>query len=242
MQRRRGVADERAGVAGRTYAGGRSTAPRRWARRAAAPRTTALSGGGRARHAVGMPSLYDLKPAFQRLLEPLVARVVARGSGPDPLTWFALLVSAGAGAATLAGGGWLWWVPVLLLGRMACNAAAGMVARRTGRTTRHGAVLNETGDVVSDWLCYMPWVAHAGAWSVLAFVAVATLTEVVALAAAAAGGVRSYAGPLGKADRAAAIAALAVVGAVATVPWWAFAALVALGALTVVRRWREGLA
>lgn len=189
-----------------------------------------------------MPSVYDLKPAFQRLLEPLVARIVAGGVGPDPLTWAALVVSAGIGAATWAGGRWLWIVPVLLLVRMGCNAADGMVARRTERVTRHGAVLNESGDVVADWLCYVPWVAHVSAWPVLAFAAMATLTEFVGVAGAAAGGPRSYAGPLGKSDRAAAIGVLAVVEIVATVPWWAFAVLVAAGAWTVVNRWRQAIA
>lgn len=190
---------------------------------------------------VDAPSLYDLKPAFQRLLAPLVARLADHGAGPDAVTWLALVVSAAAGAATWVGGRWLWLVPVLLLARMACNAADGMLARRTGRASRHGAVLNEVGDVVSDWLCYVPWAAHAGVWPVAAFVAATTLTEVVAVAAAATGSRRSFAGPLGKSDRALVVGVLAVVEALATVPPWAFAALAGAAVWTAANRWREVL-
>jgi CDP-diacylglycerol--glycerol-3-phosphate 3-phosphatidyltransferase len=45
-----------------------------------------------------MASIYDIKPAFQRLLRPLVARLAAAGVTANQVTLAALLVSYGVGA------------------------------------------------------------------------------------------------------------------------------------------------
>lgn len=41
--------------------------------------------------------------------------------------------------------------------RMALNALDGMLARECNQQTRLGAILNETGDVISDIALYLPF-------------------------------------------------------------------------------------
>src|SRR3989442_1083450 len=48
-----------------------------------------------------MPSIYDLKPRFQTLLRPLIAKLAARGCTPNLVTLLALLLSLIVGAAVL---------------------------------------------------------------------------------------------------------------------------------------------
>lgn len=198
-----------------------------------------------------MPSLYDVKPAFVRLLTPLVDLCARRGVTPNALTLAALVLS-------LLGGGLLWAFPrergvlaavaLVLLVRMALNAMDGSLARRTGQTTRLGEVLNEGGDVVADAGLYLPLLGVTAAPSLLVvlFVLLAGWTELAGLLPRLAGGERRYDGPLGKSDRAL-LVGLFLVAAAAGAPqgrWetWAFGAADALLALTCANRLRRGLA
>jgi len=194
-----------------------------------------------------MASIYDLKPAFQRLLRPLVARLVRAGVTPNQVTVAALLLSAAVGAVVaVTRARWsLLLLPGALLLRMALNALDGMMAREHGLTTRLGSLLNEVGDVLADALLYLPLALLPG-WppaAVVCAVALAGTSELAGVAAAAAGGSRRYDGPMGKSDRAAVFGALALalgLGApagrwLAVVLW----AVVALLAATVVNRVRR---
>lgn len=152
-------------------------------------------------------TLYAIKPKFQTVLRGLADRCIARGISADTLT------AAGLAAAALAGGliatagappqPWILLVPPLLFARIACNALDGMVARGGGTARPWGTVLNELGDRAADLLCF-GGVILSGALS--PFVALALLTllllvSYVGVVGQAAGGERSHAGPLGKADR-----------------------------------------
>ncbi|HET9767457.1 MAG TPA: CDP-alcohol phosphatidyltransferase family protein, partial [Thermoanaerobaculia bacterium] len=74
-----------------------------------------------------MASIYDLKPAFQRLLRPLVARLASAGVTPNQVTVAALLLSAAVGGVVVwTRARWsLLLLPPALLVRMALNALDG---------------------------------------------------------------------------------------------------------------------
>jgi len=77
-------------------------------------------------------SIYDLKPAFQRLLRPLSRSFVRVGLTANHVTVAAMVLSCATGACIL---GWpearrpLLLVPGMLFLRMALNAIDGMIAR-----------------------------------------------------------------------------------------------------------------
>jgi phosphatidylglycerophosphate synthase len=194
-----------------------------------------------------MASIYDLKPAFQRLLRPLVAGLVRAGVTPNQVTVAALLLSAAVGAVIAwTRARWsLLLLPPALLVRMALNALDGMMAREHGMRTRLGALLNELGDVLSDALLYLPLalLPDAPAAAVVCAVVLAGASELAGVAAAAAGTSRRYDGPMGKSDRAAVFGALSLalgLGAPAgrwlTVALWIVVALLALTITNRVRR------
>jgi CDP-diacylglycerol--glycerol-3-phosphate 3-phosphatidyltransferase len=165
-----------------------------------------------------MPSVYDLKPAFQKLLRPLVRGLVGVGATPNQVTVAALFLSAAAGVAIglRPESPWpLLALPVILFLRMALNAIDGMMAREHDMATPLGAILNEAGDVASDTVLYLPLALapNFNPWLVLIVVFLAGLTELVGITSAAIGASRRYDGPMGKSDRAFWLSILAVVGA-----------------------------
>jgi CDP-diacylglycerol--glycerol-3-phosphate 3-phosphatidyltransferase len=192
-----------------------------------------------------MPSVYDLKPAFQRMLRPLVQGLVSAGITPNHLTLAAVggSIAVGAAVAALARTPrWLLLLPAWLLARMALNAMDGMAAREHEMRTRLGAALNELGDVVSDAALYLPLavVIPGPPWPVVAFALGAVLTEFCGLLGDALGGARRYDGPMGKSDRAALVGLLGLVAAFApqTLRWWPVVLWVA-SALTGVTCWNR---
>ena len=106
-----------------------------------------------------VPTTYDLKPAFQRMLLPVLSRLRQAGVTPNALTWMAILLSGGLGYAFMLGlehRSWFFLVAAGLLLRMALNALDGMMARQFNMTSNAGAILNELGDIVSDALVMWP--------------------------------------------------------------------------------------
>src|SRR2546425_518121 len=106
-----------------------------------------------------MPSIYDLKPRFQALLRPLIAKLAAWGCTPNLLTSLALFLSLIVGSAILFARetpAILLLLPAWLFLRMALNAMDGMLARELNMKSTLGAVLNEVGDVLSDLALYLP--------------------------------------------------------------------------------------
>ena len=162
-----------------------------------------------------MISIYTIKPAFQRLLSPLLSGLERAGITPNQITCAALLMSIAQGVAL-----YLWpdshWVlalyaPVLLV-RMALDALDGMLARRMRLESRLGALLNELGDVLADIVLYVPFVWVAGIHPALALgiVLLAIIVEFTGVLAQAITGTRAHQGPMGKSDRAFAYALLAL--------------------------------
>jgi CDP-diacylglycerol--glycerol-3-phosphate 3-phosphatidyltransferase len=198
-----------------------------------------------------MASIYDLKPAFQRLLRPGVRFLARIGATPNQVTTTALLGSVAVGALIFLFPGERWSVfllaPFLLL-RMALNAVDGMLAREHGMRSALGAFLNELGDVASDSALYLPLALVPGFEPalVVAAVVLAALSEMAGVLAAQLGASRRYDGPMGKSDRAFVFGALGLalgLGAPAG-PWITVVlVVVCLGlALTIARRVKRGLA
>jgi CDP-diacylglycerol--glycerol-3-phosphate 3-phosphatidyltransferase len=198
-----------------------------------------------------MPSIYELKPAFQGRLRPLVGALARAGVTANQVTVAAVVLSAAAGAAVALAPGRrepLLALPAALLVRMALNAIDGMLAREHGQASPLGAALNELGDVASDALLYLPLARVAGLEPhlVVAVVAAAALTELAGVVALTLGASRRYDGPLGKSDRAFAFGLLALLLGLGVEPGgWStvvLALLLALSLATVAQRVARGLA
>ena len=100
-----------------------------------------------------MPSVYDLKTRFQKLLRPLVGGMARAGVRPNHLTVGALVGSVAVGASVLLASHrplWLLGLPVWLLMRMALNALDGMLAVDAVAGTRPRAAWEGVGDRKSD--------------------------------------------------------------------------------------------
>jgi CDP-diacylglycerol---glycerol-3-phosphate 3-phosphatidyltransferase len=198
-----------------------------------------------------MPTIYDIKPAFQRLLRPLVGGLAAAGVTANQVTVAAAVLSCAAGGALA------WWpqerwplllMPAVLFVRMALNAIDGMLAREHHMKSPLGGILNELGDVVSDAALYLPFARVLGlaAPLVVAVVLLAVLSEMAGVVAVQIGASRRYDGPLGKSDRAFLFGLLGLLGGVGvTLAGWADMVLIVallLLALTIVNRARRALA
>lgn len=198
-----------------------------------------------------MRTLYEIKPAFQAMLRPLVGRLADFGVTANQVTVGATVLSVAAGLAVAAlpqTRAVFLVLPLVLFVRMALNAIDGMLAREHGQKSTLGMYLNEICDVVSDLALILPFAAIEGfpAWAVLGLAFGAVLVEFTGVLGVPAGIGRNYAGPLGKSDRALALGTVAVLIAVGLwTPGFVtaiFAGLMLLSVLTVVNRVRAGLA
>ncbi|MCT9844016.1 CDP-alcohol phosphatidyltransferase family protein [Leclercia adecarboxylata ATCC 23216 = NBRC 102595] len=151
-------------------------------------------------------TLYQLKPAFQALLNPVMIGLYKRRVTPNHITLTAMALCFITGAVLILFPQPVLFVllPVTLIARMALNALDGMLARNYNQTSRPGAILNEIGDVLSDIALYLPFIllpySNVSLGIIMLFCAV--MTEFCGVLAQTLNGVRSYAGPLGKSDRA----------------------------------------
>ncbi|WP_300622168.1 CDP-alcohol phosphatidyltransferase family protein [Dokdonella sp.] len=197
-----------------------------------------------------MPSIHQLKPAFQGLLRPLVRTLARAGITANQVTVAAVLLAATVGALLLAvpDRRILLLLPLALFLRMALNAIDGMLAREHGQVSTLGAILNELGDVVSDAAMFLPLALRPEfpATPVVVLVVLAVVVEMTGVIGVQIGASRRYDGPLGKSDRAFALGALGLLLGLGLPEggWigWLLWALVALSALTVVNRARHALA
>lgn len=198
-----------------------------------------------------MPTLYDLKPAFQARLRPLTRGLAGNGVTANQVTLAAAALSVGTGAVIAC---WaeqravFWMLPLVLFVRMALNAIDGMLAREHGQASRLGMYLNELADVVSDVALILPFalVAPFGVAGVVAFALLAVIAEFAGVLGIPSGAGRVYAGPFGKSDRAFALGAVAVLvalfGPLPAIFALVFPLLALLSVVTIVNRMRVGLA
>ncbi|MBF0505119.1 MAG: CDP-alcohol phosphatidyltransferase family protein [Candidatus Omnitrophica bacterium] len=176
-----------------------------------------------------MASIYDLKPKFQAFLRPLTGRLYKAGVTPNHVTIMAMLGSLLVGllsVKSLENRLWLLIFPIWLFLRMALNAIDGLMAREFDLKSHAGAVLNETGDVLSDIFLFLPFalIRPDAGWAVIFFTIGAMLSEFCGILGQALGGRRRYEGPMGKSDRAFLIGALALVSIYFPwmMDWWAY--------------------
>ena len=197
-----------------------------------------------------MATLYDLKPAFQATLRPLVGRLAAWGVTANQVTLGAagLSVAAGAVVAWFPESRPVWLLlPVVLFLRMALNAIDGMLAREHGQASRLGMYLNELCDLVSDVALILPFATLPifAPWGVVAFAVTALMAEYAGVLGLGAGIGRNYAGPFGKSARAFALGLIAVLVAadflVPTIAPIVFPFLALLSLITVVNRVSAGV-
>jgi CDP-diacylglycerol--glycerol-3-phosphate 3-phosphatidyltransferase len=204
----------------------------------------------RTRAGNNMPSIYDLKPAFQKTLRPVVRGLSRLGVTPNQVTLSALFLSLAAGLliALWPQERWpLFFIPIALFLRMALNAIDGMLAREHNMTTKLGAVMNEIGDVASDTVMYLP-LALVPALSAPLIVVVnilAIISEMTGVVGVQIGATRRYDGPMGKSDRAFVLGSLALLIALGFHrSFWLNAVLgvmIVLLALTIFNRARGAL-
>ncbi|KYW17402.1 CDP-alcohol phosphatidyltransferase family protein [Escherichia coli] len=151
-------------------------------------------------------TLYQIKPSFQALLRPLMFWLNRRGVTANHITLCAMVLSLITGVVLIIHPqpGLFVLLPVVLFVRMALNALDGMLARECNQRSRLGAILNGTGDVISDISLYLPFMLlpQSSIPLVLIVVFCALMTEFCGVLAQTINGVCSYAGPLGKSDRA----------------------------------------
>ena len=154
-----------------------------------------------------MFSVYNLKPVFQKFLQPILHALYKIGVTANQLTISAVILSC------LMGFGFLQYhtlylgiliIPFGLLLRMALNALDGMMARQYDMQSQLGEILNEIGDVVSDIAIIFPFVILPGINPVIIilFGVLAILNEFAGILSKAIGKERRYDGPMGKSDRA----------------------------------------
>lgn len=154
-----------------------------------------------------MPSIYQLKPAFQNLLRPGVQYLFARGVTANQVTLAAALISLilGTVLALFSSVTWLFaLIPLWMLLRMALNAVDGMLAREFGQQSRLGAYLNELCDVIADSALYLPFALLPGVSAALVILValLAIISEYAGVLGPMVGASRRYDGPMGKSDRA----------------------------------------
>ena len=192
-----------------------------------------------------MPSVYQLKSDFQRLLRPLVRRLADTGVTANQVTVFASMASIIVGGALyLVPDSRLIYLsyPLFFIVRMALNAIDGMLAKEFQQKSPLGAHLNELGDVLSDAVLFLPLAAIAGTSpvAVTSFTVLAISTEVVGLVAHQTTNCRRYDGPMGKSDRAVAIGTFMFFAAIfpGILPWlnWILVALAILCLKTIANR------
>ena len=154
-----------------------------------------------------MFSVYNLKPVFQKLLQPILHALYKIGVTANQLTISAVILSCLMGFSflqyhTLYLG--ILIIPFGLLLRMALNALDGMMARQYDMQSQLGEILNEIGDVVSDIAIIFPFVILPGINPVIIilFGVLAILNEFAGILSKAIGKERRYDGPMGKSDRA----------------------------------------
>ena len=152
-----------------------------------------------------MISIYNIKPKFQKLLKPILDILYKGGVTANMITWGAILLSAITGV--------LFWihpygkifllVPLSLFVRMALNALDGMMARVYAMQSATGEVLNELGDVVSDFFIFFPLILLPGInlYIIVGFLFLSLINEFAGVLGKVLKGERRYDGPMGKSDR-----------------------------------------
>ncbi len=149
-------------------------------------------------------STYSLKPRFQALLAPVRDRLIVLGFSANQITLLTALLSIVYSALLV----WpttamisLILLPIFLFIRMALD---GMIAVHTHTKSALGVVLNEVGDVISDFCLFgaFLFLLPITNWSWLALMMLCFMIEFISLAMFLTIGDRPNLGLFAKSDRA----------------------------------------
>lgn len=154
-----------------------------------------------------MISVYQLKPKFQQLLNPVLLFLHKRKVTANQITIASIILSMIIGILFWNADSYNWFflsLPIGLLLRMALNALDGMMARKFNQMSKLGEVLNEVGDIVSDVIIFFPLLKFQpdSLYLVVAFIVLSVVNEFSGLLGKVIGEDRRYEGPMGKSDRA----------------------------------------
>lgn len=137
---------------------------------------------------------------------PVLRRLRNLGVSPNGITWAAIILSISTGLVFyLYPDPFLFLIiPLVLLIRMMLNALDGMMAKNYNLQSEKGELLNELGDVVSDFCLFFPFyfLDFTNQLLILAFLFLSMLNEFTGVLSKAISGDRRYDGPMGKSDRA----------------------------------------
>jgi CDP-diacylglycerol--glycerol-3-phosphate 3-phosphatidyltransferase len=178
----------------------------------------------------------------------VVGILAEQGIRPNSVTAAAFAASCAGGLCIVlyADSAWpLMLLPGVLFVRMSLNAIDGQLARQCRLETRAGLLLNELGDVISDCVLYLPLALVPGlnATGIVVFCVLSVVSEMAGVLAVQTTGRRSYAGPMGKSDRALIIGLLSLIVGTGTNPGlWFDAMLIIINGLliaTIVNRSKQ---
>lgn len=160
-----------------------------------------------------MNSIYQIKPWFQRQLQPIVNLLQHVGITPNMVTVSAIILSVSFAWLITANNNFVIWLPVVLLIRMMLNAIDGMLAKQFDLQSKLGEVLNELGDIISDVALFIPLGAifNFPSGPAFFFILMMIINEYCGVLSKAITGVRRYDGPMGKSDRAFVLSIAAII-------------------------------
>lgn len=198
-----------------------------------------------------MPSIYELKPAFQNLLRPIARQLANAGITANQVTVTGFILS-------FVLGGLIWLnpqnlhlllvVPAFQFFRMGLNAIDGMLAREFNMKTPLGAILNELTDVLADSVLYYPFykVLPSGNELVAPVIILSIIAEMTGVIGIQIGASRRYDGPFGKSDRAFVFSLIALLLGlgfnISSAMTFVFGAMIVLSIMTIINRAQKALA
>jgi CDP-diacylglycerol--glycerol-3-phosphate 3-phosphatidyltransferase len=197
-----------------------------------------------------MPSIYQLKPAFQNLLRPLAGHLAKTGVTANQITLTGFFLSSMLGASI-----WLYpqtsnlllVMPLFQLFRMALNAIDGMMAREFNMKTPLGAILNELTDVLADSALYYPFcrIFPSDNMLIAPTIILFVIAEMTGVIAVQIGASRRYDGPFGKGDRAFIFGILALLTGlkinISSAINYIFTVMIILSIITIFNRAKQAL-
>jgi CDP-diacylglycerol--glycerol-3-phosphate 3-phosphatidyltransferase len=198
-----------------------------------------------------VPSIYQLKPAFQNLLRPVARHLANLGITANQVTLTGFILSCTLGGLIFLSPEnhkLLLIVPLFQFFRMALNAIDGILAREFNMKTHLGAILNELTDVLADSALYYPFymILPRGNELVAPVIILSIIVEMTGVIGVQIGASRRYDGPFGKSDRAfvfGLIALLLGLGVnISPVVNWIFGIMIILSLITIINRAQKALA
>ncbi len=154
-----------------------------------------------------MISIYKIKPLFQNVLRPLLRKLYQLKISANQITISAVFLSLIIGIMFWFADAYpIFWLvlPLGLLIRMALNALDGMMAREYHQQSKLGEVLNELGDVFSDFVIFLPLIKYEISLIIIIviFICLSIINEFAGVLCKVISNTRAYDGPMGKSDRA----------------------------------------